>query len=597
MNLITKMLLLVTLLMSPVIVLFIYSNQQSVQVVTDQIHLSNQGRLERFIHEIEDKLEQISSVSNLITKDPDVTEFAAQSFKDDRYSYLSTLDAIERKLALFSLSTDRMSRINAYFPAVQNAASSHSSQIEYNESYIINHFQPNWSFRSLTDNGTTKRAFTRYFAEPYAGIADIQKASIILEIDVMEDNIIAMLDEFKTKGNNDPFLYHAGARGNETFDERQFIRNSSSNSRMTQLLAQAYEQSIRKSNTERHYDTLQLDGKEYLVYFYNSDNLGWVLFDYVPLQDILAPVTRTEQLFYTTVGVLLLLGCISIILLYMNVQVPIRLLTNSIDSMRQGKFSVRIRNKQNREFTNLMQQFNEMAEQIQHLVEQVYVEEIRTKEATMKQLQSQINPHFLYNSLAYIVSMGKMNRSSAVVSMAYSLADYFKYTARNNLMLTTVREEMDFVISYMDIMNYQLEKVRYVVDIPDSIGGMTIPRLLIQPIVENAIVHGLESKLTEGLIRIIGAEHEGNIMLTVEDDGAGLHPEQLQAQNRRLQSAFIEDRHFGLWNVNQRLRYHYGPEAGVKLYPSELGGLSVVLTWRHPIQDLIQDSTQALTEE
>jgi two-component system sensor histidine kinase YesM len=568
MNLITKMFLLITMLMLPVILLYMYSNQQSIRVVEEQINSANQSRLAQFLNEIDAAMNQVSNYSNIITKDSDFAELAGNAVHADRYEYSALVANIESKLALFSLSSDWMSRISLYFPASKRAVSSHSPVV-YDDQYLSRHVDTKWTLRTITINGITKRAFTRYFIEPYAGVTDLQKASIVVEVDLMEENIVALLDSFKTKGNNDPFLYKAPG---------QYVLNGTSEEGMARQIIESYD--LEANSPYKNHDIILLGNKKYLIYFYTSPQINWTLVDYVPLEDILAPVTGSRYLFYVTVGLLLAVGGAAVILLYVQVQVPIRLLTESVSRLKKGQFSTRIAKNKNQEFYRLIQQFNEMAAQIQYLVEKVYLEEIRAKEAVMKQLQSQINPHFLYNSLAYIISMAKMNRPQQVVSMSYSLADYYKYTTRNGSMETTVSEEIAFVTSYIDIMNYQLDKIRYDILIPASMEHTPIPRLLIQPIVENAIVHGLESRQEEGEIRISGQDEPDWYTITVEDNGAGIPGRELLQLNERLTKPVTDGESFGLWNVHQRLRYQFGTDSGLSIAPSELGGVKVTVRWR-----------------
>ncbi|WP_072327655.1 MULTISPECIES: sensor histidine kinase [unclassified Paenibacillus] len=572
MNLVTKIILLITLLMAAVIVLYTYANEQSIGVVEDQINLANQDRLEHFIKEIEDTLDQVSKYSNILTKDSDFAELAANALPANRYDYSTLAEAVERKLGLFGLSSDWMSRINLYFPASGRALSSHTA-IQYDEAYLRERMTSEWRFREVSVNGIEKRAFSRFFVEPYAGISDLKKASIIVEVDLMEDNIVALLDSFKTKGNNDPFLFKAPG---------QFIMNGSSNETMARQITEAYDWSA--SSSDKKHEMIILDNKKYLVYFFTSPKINWTLVDYVPLEDILAPVTRSRYLFYVTAAMLLLVGGVAVFLMYVHLQIPIKLLTASVRQLKQGRFSTRVKLNPKQEFHELSVQFNEMAEQIQHLVEKVYFEEIRAKEAVMKQLQSQINPHFLYNCLAYIISMAKMKRSEPVVSMAYSLADYYKYTARNVTMTTTLKEELDFVSSYIRIMNDQLNKIRCTVSVPPTMERLVIPRLLIQPIVENAIIHGLETKLENGEIRIHAAEEQEYYTITVEDDGSGLTDDKLERLNAQLAAEEAQGDSFGLWNVNQRLRYQFGKESGLRMEPSPLGGVRARLQWRKQLQ-------------
>lgn len=464
------------------------------------------------------------------------------------------------------MSTNWMSRINLYFPASGKAVSSHSA-IAYDPNYLQQHLDLRWKLRNVSINGIDKRAFTRYFVGPYA-TANPQDASIIVEVDLMEDNIVLLLDRFKSNGNNDPFLYKAPG---------QYVLNGTSDEHKARQIIASY--NFTANAPAKNHDVILLDDKKALIYFLTSPKLGWTLIDYVPLEDIVAPMTKSRYLFYTTVALLLLLGIGAAVILYTHIQIPVKLLIESVSKLKQGDFSVRIKAKSNREFHSLIGQFNEMAARIQHLVEKVYLEEIRAKEAVMKQLQSQINPHFLYNSLAYIISMAKLNRSQPVVSMAYSLADYFKYTTRNVSMMTTVREELDFVSSYIDIMNYQLDKIRYTITIPESMETIMIPRLLIQPVVENAIVHGLESSSDEGGLRIVGLDEPDWFAFYVEDDGIGMPYHARIALNEALQQAATDGDSFGLWNVCQRLRYQFGEQSSVTVDASPSGGLKVVLRW------------------
>ncbi|WP_276356822.1 sensor histidine kinase [Cohnella caldifontis] len=576
MNLITKLMLLIVALMAPVIVLFLYSNQQSSSVVEEQINLANQERLSRFLGSIEETMDQVSVYANIVTKDPDFAELVVGAVPSDGYDYSMLIETIERKLNLFSSSTSWMNRISVYFPAAKLALSSHG-KIPYEDVLPQAELHANWSLQNVTVSGILKRAFTRYFVTPSLGTTDPEKISMIVRVDLMEDNIVNLLNRFKTSGNNDPFFYRSS---------REYLLNDSADGAVIRELIGKVEFGA-DSGTMKH-EAVELRGKRYLVYDQKSDNLGWTLVDYVPLEDILAPVTRSKHLFGIFAALVLLAGTVYAFLLYVQVQRPIERITAGVAQVKKGRFSARISGKMGREFEQLGAQFNEMAAQLQHLVEKAYLEEIRAKEAVMKQLQSQINPHFLYNSLAFIVSMAKLNRPASIIAMAHGLADYYRYTTRNDQMVTTLREELRFVGSYVEIMNYQLDKIRFTTDIPERLLEQPTPRLLIQPLVENAIVHGLEPKPGRGEIRIVGSEETGKCRLTVEDDGLGLSDAELARLRARLsggQAAAAADggeRRYGLRNVYERHRYFYGGGSEMLLDRSPSGGMRVTLTWEQP---------------
>jgi len=568
MNLIAKMILLVAMLMIPVILLFTHSNRQSVDLVKSQIDLANGSRLEHFLDEIEGTLEQLSGSSGIIMTDPDFAEFAGGSVSKDRYSYAELMPRAERKLRLFSSSTRWVNRINIYFPQSRIAVSSDKQPI-YDEAELASKVDRNWRLRPVVVNGIQTRAFTRYFADPYAGYADLGQASIVIEVELMVDNVVEKLDSFKSKGINDPFL---------VANDGEVVLNATSDASLVKRIVDTAGlpdlAGVDKSRT------IRLDGKQYRVYTLHSEMLDMAFVDYVPLEDILAPVTKSRGQFYLTVGLLILLGVGVAVILYVNVQVPIRLLTRGAEKLKDGQFSVRVRSRTGPDFERLVRSFNDMAAEIQHLVEKVYREEIRSKEAVMKQLQSQINPHFLYNSMAYIVSMVNMNRLVQAVNMAHELADYFRYTTRNSEMETTLGEELAFVKTYLSIMEDQLHKISHSVDVPDGMLNCRIPRLLVQPLVENAIVHGLEEKLEPGHIRIRGETNGEWHGLSVEDDGAGMSAAELERLNFRLALQDPDGGSFGLWNVKWRLSYHFGEGSELTVSSVESKGFAVRLRWR-----------------
>jgi len=566
MKLITKVMLLIVILMTPVIALYTLSQRIGTGIVEQQITIANQNRLAIFMHQIEGTLGQASQYSNLISQDPDFSTLAGNLIPSDGYEYAVLLDDLQNKLKLFSTSTAWMNRINLYFPGSGHAISSYSL-IPYDEAYLRENVSDGWRFRTVRVNDIEKQAFTRFFVEPRSAAGDLRSASIVVEVDLMADNIVSLLDSFKTKGNNDPFLYGGGEVLANTSADMDFIRRLIDTGAVT-------DEALKDG-----YRVVTVGGERYLVYALFSEELPWSLVDYAPLEDILAPVTYSRNLFYVTAALLLLMGVGAAYLIYSQVQVPIRLLGEGAERLERGELSTRIRNVKHGDFTRLFGQFNRMAARMQHLIEKVFREELRAKEAVMKQLQSQINPHFLYNSLAFIVSMAQLKRTEPVISMAYSLADYYRYTTRNEKLDATVREEIAFVSNYVEIMDMQLRKISYRLDVPEALAGLHVPRLLFQPLVENSILHGLEPKEGPGAIRIEGRVEAGFVVFVVEDDGAGMEDDALRRLNESLLAPDGEGDIRGLRNVHQRIAHRYGAGAGLTLSRAASGGIRATLRW------------------
>lgn len=212
--------------------------------------------------------------------------------------------------------------------------------------------------------------------------------------------------------------------------------------------------------------TVKIEGESYSVNIVYSDKMGWYLIDYMPLTEILHPILTSNRLFYFAISALLLMSCLVAYLLYVQVQVPIRLLVGGFQRLKQGDYSARVEIKGKNEFSFLSGRFNSMVEQIQMLIENVLMEKIHVREARLKQLQSQINPHFFYNCFSFITSMAKLDNMGAVVGMSHNLSRYYRYTTRQERDLVALSEEVEFVNHYLEIQKMRMSRLRYEINIP-----------------------------------------------------------------------------------------------------------------------------------
>src|SRR5690606_30543047 len=302
----------------------------------------------------------------------------------------------------------------------------------------------------------------------------------------------------------------------------------------------------------------------------------WYLVDSIPVDQILAPVTKARNLFYTFALILLITGILASYILYRQLQVPIRGLVRSIQGIKRGDYSSRIRLEGQGEFHFLIKRFNEMAEEIQQLLEKVYEERIRSREAMLKQLQSQINPHFLYNCLFFIKNMTRLGEEEAVVAMALNLGEYFRYTTRAGKPTAQLEEELGMIINYLEIQNLRTNRIHYQIDVPEEMRTVILPRLILQPIIENAVIHGIEPKEGQGSIRITGTRDGANCRITVKDNGLGIDEAAANKLRRRLEQVEnVDNDSFGLWNVNRRLKLLFGEQAGVTIARNNEGGTAI----------------------
>ena len=225
--------------------------------------------------------------------------------------------------------------------------------------------------------------------------------------------------------------------------------------------------------------------------------------------------------------------------------------------------------------------FNQMMERIGNLVEDIRVEQLKLRAAELNLLQAQINPHFLYNTLDAIIWMAESGQTEQVITMVSALSDFFRTTLSKGRDFITVREEETHIESYLKIQQFRYRDIlEYSIDIPEELYGCQVLKLTLQPVVENALYHGIKSKRGMGHIAVKGRRLGNLLLLTVEDDGMGMTEERLEAVRRGLskETDSGDGDGFGLYNIQQRIKLYYGQEYGMEIDSQYGKGTRVEIT-------------------
>ena len=198
---------------------------------------------------------------------------------------------------------------------------------------------------------------------------------------------------------------------------------------------------------------------------------------------------------------------------------------------------------------------------------QVTREQKRLRKAELDLLQAQINPHFLYNTLDAIVWSAEAGNQKQVVSMVGSLSDFFRTSLNRGKEIITIREELQHVRSYLEIQQIRYQDIlSYEISVPEDIFEYRIPKITLQPLVENALYHGIKNRRGGGKIIVSGENKEDCILLKVIDDGMGMTTERKAEVERGLREATPEESSiYGLYNINERIRLTYGGSYGIYL--------------------------------
>ena len=277
------------------------------------------------------------------------------------------------------------------------------------------------------------------------------------------------------------------------------------------------------------------------------------------------------------IGVLILVVAVSAIMIVSSILQPIRQLNQATEKIAQGDFNARAQVDSDDEVAELAVSFNKMAGNMQSLIDKVKEDERKMRKADLRLLQEQIQPHFLYNTLDTIVWLIESNEPDEAVTMVVTLSDFFREILSKGKEFISIQEEEKHISSYLQIQEMRYRDIlEYDIQLDQVIYKYQILKLTLQPVVENALYHGIKYKRAKGCIHIHG-EKEGEIIrLTVRDDGVGMDEEELEQLRQQIEKPCQEtEKGFGLANVNERIHMYFGYEYGMKIESEKGKGTTV----------------------
>ncbi len=292
-----------------------------------------------------------------------------------------------------------------------------------------------------------------------------------------------------------------------------------------------------------------------------------------------------KQLYRDLLLELAVIGLVSYILACLTANSSLKrlfLLNTEIKKMEAGDFQIKLPHSGNDEIGEIMDSFSSMSKRMESMIDERYEMGQAVKNAELCALQAQINPHFLYNSLDLINCIAIQKNAPQITEMVTALVKFYKLTLNNGHEIITLSQELLHVKTYIQIQNIRfVEKIRFSHNEPDWLDFYTIPKILLQPLVENAIIHGiLESQTQTGSVSIlfsreVSSEGEEEILIRIKDDGVGIPPHVLS--NILKEDCPHRGSGYGVKNVNERIQLFYGERYGLSYESSQPGGTQVTI--------------------
>lgn len=331
--------------------------------------------------------------------------------------------------------------------------------------------------------------------------------------------------------------------------------------------------------------TAEIEGAQYQIRYAKSQYTGWKTIGVFPLKEMMKSFdTSTRLVVFSIVFAIILVFVVSFPIAN-SVTKPLIKLQQLMKQAESGDLSVRFNSRYSDEIGELGKRFNNMVERIDRLIHMVYLEQQQKRIAEIKNLQLQIKPHFLYNTLDTIGWMARDHDADDVVKLIDALSNMYRIglsSGKENIPLT---EEIRHVSNYLYIQKIRYkEKLDYHIAFDETLSNFMVPKLILQPLVENAIYHGIKVKPGMGSITV-NAEKipQSGVLITVKDNGAGMSPDVLAALLSRLDTEAINEdapekkSGFGLYYVKARLVLRYGKAFKMEIFSSIENGTMISL--------------------
>lgn len=432
------------------------------------------------------------------------------------------------------------------------AAMESKSGIAVSSSHVQNAIQSSYKWvitlsRALVNNQTGEREGLFFVDLNYSAISDLCNNNSIEE-----------------KG----YIFVLDAEGNIVYHPKQQLMYGGLKTENIDAIMECREDSL----------IIDEGGDSKLYTMSKSKRTGWTVVGAVYTSELLKN-NEQAQMWYLLVASILLLAVIGISsIISREITKPIRSLRDSMRKVQNGQFDTHVEVITENEIGSLGRSFNLMTSEIQALMEQNVYEQKQKRKSELKALQAQINPHFLYNTLDSIIWMSEAGENDEVVEMTSALARLLRQSISNDKEEVELEKEIEYVKNYLTIqkMRYK-DKLEFFIYVDPRVAHVPIIKLVLQPLVENAIYHGIKYKETKGNLKIYARPVDGRVEIVVADDGIGMDEDVMEHifdEHRKEQKR----NGVGVPNVQKRLKLQYGSEYGIRYESVKGAGTKAVIT-------------------
>ncbi|MFC4808662.1 sensor histidine kinase [Paenibacillus sp. GCM10023250] len=551
------------LILMPLIILGVYLYQWSIHTAREDIAKTAASQTTFYLTDLENEIERIKLLQFGLLEDEDLNKLTLLWDRMGVIEKTDKINSLRNRLYLVQNSSKYIKEVSVYIKPIGRVISSVDGVSPLDKTLYD-------SVLSVYGNRSTRIVDWKnglYLSAAKPSGSPEGRPLFIVEIELDQQTLTDALSQFNTYPGSGSLLLSANGD----------IRLASGS--VASFIKEASFYVAQRKNPGDHGEARAFGGHSYYTIYAGSDKLDMAIYRFIPSEVIRKPLDKFYAWAWLFAAAALVIVAIYAMSTYKFIHKPLLRLVKSFRRVENGDLEQVITHESKDEFGYLYSRFNQMVANLRSLIDQAYRQKLMVQRSELKQLQSQINPHFLFNSLFILNTMARTGDTERVEQFTIQLGEYFRFVTRSASDEISLEQEIHHARTYTDIQLLRFSRrirARFE-DLPMEAAQAKVPRLIVQPIIENAFEHSLERKEENGVIVVRFGYEADEFRIIVEDNGDDLSDEKLIGLSKALTNRDEYAETTGMVNIHRRLTITYGERGGIRVARSELGGLQVTL--------------------
>ncbi|WP_221469037.1 sensor histidine kinase [Cohnella nanjingensis] len=512
---------------------------------------------------LEQELQRIANTQKQLVNDGEVLDLGSSIFLLSDYQRTKKINDLHDKLQLWKDASPLIRNVSVYIPssdrivttgtvtdmAANQVAMKQIAAAIYKGGYPITQ----WNNRMYLSMTFPNRQSARDIAN--------RPPLFINNIELSTEALQQMLSRISQEG------------GAALYGKSWAVGNKRDQSLLAEIRTKLGDREIRGTPDS----SVAVGGQRYFVFSEKSESMDLELLTYIPEKALLGTLQSYRIWFWLLVACSLVIILLFSYGIHLLIQRPLSMLVRLLRNVEEGNFHIVKKQNRKDEFGYLFSQFERTVRKLKQSIDELYVQKIRLQQTELKQLQAQIAPHFLYNSFFILHQLIVSYDNEKAESVSKNLGEYFQYITRNSMDEVALEAEVNHVRSYLEIQNIRFSNriSASFTSLPDKFRTILVPRLVLQPIIENAYQHGLRDVLSGGRLVIDFLDRGDELCIVVEDNGSGMPGDERANLQQKLSAEEVTGESTGLINVHRRLKIKFGNKGGIEVQTGPGGGFVV----------------------